>query len=212
MSSINTHGCCNRNLNESIDYTANLAGPKEDDDPADAKGIKLFKISKRSEEFLNDCITHSVPNASRRTIRDKFGAPNTPKTACPTLDKVMKSRLSANTKSRDKTLAKQQALLLDAVGPLAHILEEATTGQLSIKGTMDAVPTAPWFLGNANMNINRERRKKRCQGPQSEPGGHGRGRRLVQGLCPSTPWRRLYQESQGTKWRAQVLVSDLKEV
>ncbi len=52
------------------------------------KSVKLFKISKKSEEFLNGCFTHSVPNATRWTIRDKFGAQNTVRTACPTLDKV----------------------------------------------------------------------------------------------------------------------------
>ena len=74
------------------------------------------------------------------------------KTACPTLDKVIKTRLSANTKARDKTLAKQQALLLDAVGPLASILEDASTGELTVKGTVDAVQTALRLLGNASMN------------------------------------------------------------
>ncbi len=86
-------------------------------------------------------------------------AQNTPKTACPTLDKVIKTRLSANTKARDKTLAKQQALLLDTVGPLASILEDASTGELTMKGTVDAVQTALKLLGNASMSLNRERRK-----------------------------------------------------
>ena len=146
-----------RNLEESVDYTANITWPEEDED--ESRGVKLFKISKRSDEFLGSCFTHSVPNATRRNIRDKFGAPNTPKTACPTLDKVIKTRLSANTKARDKTLAKQQALLLDAVGPLASILEDASTGELTMKGTVDAVQTALKLLGNASMNLNRERRK-----------------------------------------------------
>ena len=82
----------------------------------------------RSQEFLNGCFTHSVPNATKRTIRDKFGAPNTVKTACP-------------------TLAKQQALLLDAVGPLASILKDASSGELTAKGTADAVQTALRLLG-----------------------------------------------------------------
>ncbi len=183
---IDANNWVDRDLNTSIDFAANLLRPEEDDEPADTKGVKLFKIAKRSEEFLNGCFTHSVPNANRRTKRDKFGAP---KTACPTLDKVIKSRLSANTKSSDKTLAKQQALLLDAVGPLSHILEEATNEQLSVKGTVDAVQTALRFLGNASMNINRERRKNTIKdlNPNLEDIAED-----VQGFYPSTPWRRLY--------------------
>lgn len=65
-----------------------------------------------------------------------------PKHPCPSLDKVIKGRLSAVTKSRDRQLAKQQALMLDAVGPLAFILEEAAKGELSQKAAGEAAQTA----------------------------------------------------------------------
>lgn len=63
-------------------------------------------------------------------------------TACPSMYKVLKSSLSTYTKLRDKQLAKQQAFLLDAVGPITHILEEAAKGQESQKTTIDTAQTA----------------------------------------------------------------------
>ena len=63
------------------------------------------------------------------------------------------------TKSRDRQLAKQQALLLDAVGPITFILEEAAKGQLNQKSAIEAAQTALKLLGNASMNASRGRRR-----------------------------------------------------
>ena len=92
-------------------------------------------------------------------MRDKYGAPNIPAIACPSLDKVIKGRLSAETKSRDKQISKQQALCLDAVGPLTHILEEAAKGELTQKAALEAAQTALKLLGNASALASRERRR-----------------------------------------------------
>ena len=146
-------------MDESIDYGANITWPAEDEEDTDTKGVKLFRVSKKSEEFLRGCFTQSVPNATRRSIRDKYGAPNTNTTWCPTLDKLVKNRLPQAAKSRDKTLAKQQALVLDAVGPLTAVMEDAINGQLTTRKTIEAIQTALRFIGNASMNINRERRR-----------------------------------------------------
>ncbi len=58
--------------------------------------------------------------------------------ACPSKDKIIKGRLSAATMSRDKQLARWQALMLDAVGPVAYILEEAVKGQLTQTAAIEA--------------------------------------------------------------------------
>ena len=91
------------------------------------------------------------------------GAPNTSATACPNLDKMIKGRLPAVTKSQDKRLARQQALLLDAVGPTIHILEEAAEGELTQKSALEAAQTALKLLGNVSANISREHRKNAIQ-------------------------------------------------
>ena len=153
--------------NEVMDYTTELVWDDEDDDQPDSKGVKLFKIGEKTEKFLTSAFATALPNATRRQWRDKYGAPNTPATACPNLDKVIKGRLPAATKSRDKQLAKQQALMLDAVGPITHLLEEAVKGQLSQKSAVEAAQTALKFLGNASVQSSRERRRNALQSMNS---------------------------------------------
>ena len=118
--------------------------------------MKLFPVSQKTESFLNSCFTTALPNQVRRQWKAKYGAPRTAVTACPNMDKVLKSRLSAQTKAKDKQLARIQAPMLDAVGPLSFILEEASRGQLPPKAIMEAAQTALCLLGNASANISRK--------------------------------------------------------
>ena len=129
----------------------------EEDDPK--RGFNLFKVSEKTELFLKQSFTSTVQNPHRRLLKEKFGAPNTPFTACPSVDKFVKSRLPAHAKAKDRSLSKHQALVLDAVGPLSTILEEAAKGTLSVKTATEAAQTALKFLGNASMHMNRERRR-----------------------------------------------------
>lgn len=143
-----------------IDYAAEVTWEIDpDDDFPEGKGAKLFKVTEKTEKFLSAHFTAAVPNQTRRQWRDKYGAPNTPTTACPNLDKVIKGRLSAVIKSQDRQLARQQSLMLDAVGPITHILEEAAKGELSQKSAMEAAQTALKLLGNASVQASRDRRK-----------------------------------------------------
>jgi len=124
----------------------------------DAKGIRLFPTSERTESFLRPLFASPLPNSTRRQLRERFGSPNLPFTAAPHLDKVLKSRLPAATKSKDKELAKLQALALDAVGPLCKIVEDAHSGQLTARDNLDAVQTSLKLLGNLSAQCNRIRR------------------------------------------------------
>ena len=151
-------------LDEGMDYDAvPVWDDDEEDDATDHKGVKLFKVSEKTEKFLTHAFTSASPNTTRRQWRDKFGAPHTNATACPNLDKIIKARLSPAAKSRDRQLAKQQALSLDAVGPISFILEEAAKGQLNQKSAIEAAQTALKLLGNASMHASRERRKNALQ-------------------------------------------------
>ena len=93
----------------------------------------------------------------------QIGAPHTNATTCPNLDKIIKARLSPAAKLRDRQLVKQQALSLDAVGPISFILEEAAKDQLNQKLAIEAAQTALKLLGNASMHASRERRKNALQ-------------------------------------------------
>ena len=49
---------------------------------------------------------------------------------CPKLNRVPKTNITKDTKDEDNQLAKLQTLFLDAIGPLAHMLEVANEGNL----------------------------------------------------------------------------------
>lgn len=94
-----------------MDYEAEVTWDNEEDEPADpGKGVKLVKVA-------------GLPLQSPTKPGDNFGTSMEPQTqsqlhGCPSMDKVIKGRLSAATKSQDRQLARQQALSLDAVGPV----------------------------------------------------------------------------------------------
>ena len=53
--------------------------------------------------------------------------------------------------------------MLDTVGPITFILEEAAKGQLTPKVAIEAAQTALRLLGNATMHTNRERCRNTLQ-------------------------------------------------
>ena len=53
--------------------------------------------------------------------------------------------------------------MLDAVGPITFILEEAVKGQLNQKSAIEAAQTAICLLGNASVNASRDRRNNALQ-------------------------------------------------
>ena len=98
-----------------------------------------------------------IPTTSRRQTRERFGDPKCPPTRVP---KLVKDRVSQEAVKLDKAMARLQALFLDAVGPLATILEEGENGSLTADKAMTAVKTALRFIGNASIQMSRERRKR----------------------------------------------------
>ena len=89
--------------NEVMDFKAVLDW-EDDDEATGSKGMTLFKVTEKTEKFLTVVFSSGVPNTARCQWRFKYGASNTKPTSCPNLDKVMKSRLPAVTKSRDRLL------------------------------------------------------------------------------------------------------------
>ena len=123
------------------------------------KSSQDFKVSSDTLEFFREKFTTTTSNEVRRQWRSRFGHPKVDVASAPIMDKMVKSRLHPATKSRDKALSKQQALLLDAVGPLTYVLEEAGKETLTVQATVEACQQALAFIGNANMHLNRERRR-----------------------------------------------------
>ena len=137
---------------------ADIMDAADAEEEQDSKGVSLFNISEKTKSQLRENFGSVLPNNTRRQLKDKFGAPNSPLTACPGLDKVMKSQVSSETKSRDKRLARLQSLALDAVGPLVKIVEGAENESISSIEVLEAVQTSLRLLGNCSAHFKRERR------------------------------------------------------
>ena len=70
----------------------------EEEKETGSKGVKLFKVSGKTEAFLKNAFTTIVPNQTQRQWHDNFRAPNTAAIAGLSMDKIIKSKLSALTK------------------------------------------------------------------------------------------------------------------
>ena len=140
-------------------YTKLIFDDHDKEDEKENETTKLFTMSKSTEEFLDRQFSERVDNPTRRQWRHKYGATRLSSMACPKLDKILKPSLSGDTKAKDRQLSKSQALVLDAAGHLAAILESKARGNFNLDSVVDAVHTALKLLGNASCHSAVERRK-----------------------------------------------------
>ena len=131
-----------RLLDETPDYNTIISWP----DNEDTNGQNLVEVSDTTAELLKSSFTRSLPNATRLALKKGYAVPKVDATKCPKLDRVMRGNVSKNTKDGDSTATKIQTLMLDAVAPLVHILEEGQKGTLTpevaIKATGKCVCTS----------------------------------------------------------------------
>ena len=132
--------------------------PLETDD--DTEGCPLHQVSAATEAFLTEAFTKPIPNTTRRRWRWTYGMPATDMTKCPKLDNTLRAQVPKNGKDGDRVFSRIQILLLDAVGPLAGVLEAHQAGRLTPEAAADAAAQALKFVGNTHANISTERRKR----------------------------------------------------
>ena len=119
------------------------------------QGCQLHRVSTATESLLKEAFSKTVPNGTRRRWREQYGMPATDYTRCPKLDTTIRSRLPKQCKDADRSLARIQALVQDAVGPLTHFLDKQPN-----EAGSEAVSLALKFLGNASAAISHERRRR----------------------------------------------------
>ena len=144
-------------IDESVDYQMEIDWQDPDSTDEDSH---LVKVSENTEKFLKSTFAKPVPNGTRRQWCTEHGVPRVESMKCPKLDKVVKGQLPKEAKVADGEAAKLQTLILDAVGPLAYILEEAQKGSLMVESAVKAAKTALRFLGYASAHVAQNRRRK----------------------------------------------------
>ena len=126
----------------------------------------VVEVSPHTVECIRTSF-QSLPNATRQTLRSKFILPKAPVTITPRLNKVYVDSCSKSTKQADKSLARIQALTLDAAGLLSEALEmvdavdrDSNQVELDLDKLVAAQETLLAFIGNASCQTSNLRRQK----------------------------------------------------
>ena len=101
-----------------------------------------------------------MSNEDCRKQVEKVGVPNCDQVHCPKLDGVLKAVLPRDAIKVDGYLSRLQQFWLDAVAPLAALLESAEVGKLTPEKAVSAAQTALYLMGNVHQQTAQERQKK----------------------------------------------------
>ena len=141
-----------------------IRDPIDEEDEAAATSrdeVRLVEVGPRTEQHIKRSFV-SMSNNDRRQLRNVFALPKVAVTKTPSLDPVMAAQCSKSTKTNDKVLARLQALTLDAVGPLTHLLDKLNSEEAEIDADEVgyAVESAITLIGNASSQMSILRRQK----------------------------------------------------
>jgi hypothetical protein len=145
---------------EMVDYTARITW-REDPDGEAPECSHLTKVSDATANLLKTSFTTPVSNTTRREWKRLHLVPDVDNTKCPKLDPVVKAEVRGQTKSADAELARIQTLVLDAVGPLATVLEDLTAPE----GLTESVKLAVHYLGNCQCQHLEDEKKQSPERP-----------------------------------------------
>lgn len=102
------------------------------DQPPDE--VPDYNCSARQRTQIQVPFSKNITNPACKQLREKHGEQRCPPTRVPKLDKMVWNRISKEAVKLDWSLARLQALCMDAAGLLVALLEQAEQGQLSVEG------------------------------------------------------------------------------
>ena len=120
----------------------------------------LVEVTDATRTFLGAAFSAMMDNEDRKKRIRRIGVPNCDQIRCPKLDGVMKAVLPTDAIKADSYLSRLQQFWLDAVAPLAAILESAEAGELTPEKAVASAQAALYLMGNAHQQMAQERRKK----------------------------------------------------
>ena len=132
----------------------------DSDDEMEGSSGSLVELSETTKAFLEAAFSATMPNEDRKKQVVKVGIPDCDQIRCPKLDGVLKAVLPKDAIKADGYLSRLQQFWLDAVAPLAVLLESAEAGDLTPEKAVSATQTALYLMGNAHQQMAQERRKK----------------------------------------------------
>ena len=129
-----------------------------DNEMGDSSG-RLVQLTETIKSFLEAAFSGTIFNEGRRKRVEKVGVPDCDQVRCPKLDRVLKAVLPKDAIKADEYLSRLQQFWLDAVAPLAALLESAEAGELTPEKVVSAAQMALYMMGNAHKQTAQERRK-----------------------------------------------------
>ena len=104
---------------------------KDSDDEMEDSSGRLVQLTETTKSFLEAAFSGTISNEDRRKRVKKVGVPDCDQVRCPKLGGVLKAVLPKDAIKVDGYLSRLQQFWLDAVAPLAALLESAEAGELT---------------------------------------------------------------------------------
>ena len=117
---------------------------------------RLVKVSDATKAFLETAFSGTMDNDDRTARIKRIVVPDCDQIRCPKLDGVLKATLPTDAIKVDSYLSQLQQFWLDAVSPLAAILESAEAGELSPEKAVSSVQVALCLMGNVHQHMTQE--------------------------------------------------------
>ena len=137
------------------DIMSDLSEKEQEPSTQSATGT-LVSVSESTATTLHNNFTQPLKNRERLQIRNHYRLPKVPSTKTPQMEAFLKTPA---TKRADNELAKIHSYVLDAVAPLAAIIDKQVTEYVH-PDVLTAVLSACLLLGNAGSKLAGLRRKE----------------------------------------------------
>ena len=126
---------------------------------SDGSHATQFTISEEGEAFLEATFDSHLDYKNRKKQIAKYGEPDSKWTICPTLSPVVAATLPSAAIKDDKVAFRTQQMYMEAVTPLAALLESTGDETFTIKEAISMVQSAIRLLGDATQHHSSLRRK-----------------------------------------------------
>ena len=125
----------------------------------DGSGPSRFTLSEEDKAFLETTFNSRLNYKDRRKHIAKYGEPDSKWTTCPSISPVVAATLPPAAIKDDKAAFRSQEMYMEAVAPLAALLEQTDDENFTIREAIPMVQSAIRLLGDATQHQSAMRRK-----------------------------------------------------
>ena len=139
------------------DHDGDLPGTGEVE--SDGSHATRFTLSEEGEAFLEATFNSHLVYKDRKKQVARYGELDSRWTTCPTISPVVAATLPSAAMKDDKVAFRTQEMYMEAIAPLAALLENTAEETFTIKEAIPMVQSAIQLLGDAAQHHSSLRRK-----------------------------------------------------